>query len=417
MDLDELTRQKKLQSLSRKPAQEDSDIENSEANDAQLAEADSVIENPPINVEATVPTQTKQEPKQEPKQESESSSIDSSTARTIGRLAAGATPTLFALLSHNSTSRIIRANALAETQKQYAAGKPSKLVPIVGPSGEAIYETPEGAVFEKVYQKQAAKGGSAKPEYKTYYDTQTKTPVYAAIDVLGNVTSPGSNQNLNEHIKSGRLIPAVETTEFDKIKEASGREISAPREKFGTPNQGAKTMTTTSASQYGLSEGDFSKGNDLIKTSLARKAKVDDQNAMIDKANSLLNAGTTESIVQAAGVFKTAKIVTEEKISDIERADVTQEAGLLSRLADRLQTNITGEQRQSIINQMKTILKKIRDVNEQSKESIADEAVSTFTSSAYDKRDRENKLRFISSQLKPTLTSKKNDSWKLKYKK
>lgn len=88
---------------------------------------------------------------------------DSSTARTIGRLAAGATPTLFALLSDikgRGASASILARGIGETEAKYAAGKPSKLVPIVGPDGTPIYETPEGALGEKVYQKPTAQAGT-----------------------------------------------------------------------------------------------------------------------------------------------------------------------------------------------------------------------------------------------------------------
>lgn len=392
-----------MATLKRKPAQEDLAYDDVAAAEEAVPTSD-VVDNSAIDVVG------ESDKKQE---SSNSSNSDSRTNQAIGRMIAGATPTLFGMLFGPQQAE----RGIAQTQKFFAGGKTTKLVPIVGPDGSPIYETPEGAIGEKVYQKPAAKTGMSKPEYKTYYDTQTKMPVYGAIDISGNVTKPGSNELLNEYIRSGRIIPAVETTEFDKIKEASGKEVSAPREKFGIPSQAGRVMTTTSASKYGLSEGDFSKGNDLVKTVSARKAKVDDQNTMIDKANSLLSAGTKESIVQAAGVFKTAKIITEEKISDTERMAVTQEAGLLSRLADKLQTNITGEQRQSIVNQMKTILKKIKDVNESSKESIANEAINTFASSAYDRNDKENKIKFMSSQLKPEPVLKSKNDWKLKYKK
>jgi len=78
------------------------------------------------------------------------------TAQTVGRLAAGATPALFSFLfGPQQTER-----GIAQSQKFFAAGKPSKLVPIVGPEGTPIYETPEGAIGEKIVPKTTTKNGS-----------------------------------------------------------------------------------------------------------------------------------------------------------------------------------------------------------------------------------------------------------------
>ena len=97
-------------------------------------------------------------PKQEIQtQEPSSSKVDPQIARTIGRMVTGATPALFSFLFGPQSA----VHGMAQEQAQFAAGKPGKLVPIIGPDGVPVYETPEGAIGEKIAQK-AGKGTAPK---------------------------------------------------------------------------------------------------------------------------------------------------------------------------------------------------------------------------------------------------------------
>ena len=122
--------------IKRKPSQEDLAYDNDLAEAEKAVPTDDVVDSDIIDIAGE-------------SDRTQAPSSNNRQSQAIGRMVAGAAPTLFGFLFGPQQSE----RAIAQTQKFYAAGKPSKLVPIVGENGDAIYETPEGAIGEKVYQK------------------------------------------------------------------------------------------------------------------------------------------------------------------------------------------------------------------------------------------------------------------------
>lgn len=114
----------------------------------------------------------------EQKSNEPSFNMDSRTAQTIGRMVAGATPTLFGMLFGPQQAE----RGIAATQKFNAAGKASKLVPIVGTDGAPIYETPDAAIGEKVYQKPTKANATAAGSYQAGQGYNPKTKQYAQLN-------------------------------------------------------------------------------------------------------------------------------------------------------------------------------------------------------------------------------------------
>lgn len=146
----------------RQPAQEE------ETNDEQLSavddvlnQADESISNEPISIEA--------EKKEAPAVQAPKEQSSTRDAETIGRMVAGATPTLFGFLFGPSGA----ARGIQQSEKFYAAGKPSKLVPVVGPEGKPVYETPEGALGQEAYQKPIRGAAGMVPKPASFYNPES----------------------------------------------------------------------------------------------------------------------------------------------------------------------------------------------------------------------------------------------------
>lgn len=107
------------------------------------------------------------------------------TAETIGRMVAGATPTLFGFLFGPQQSE----RGIAQTQKFYAGGKPSKLVPVVGEEGKPIYATPEEALGQEAYQKPSNAYGSSGKWIPGKTWTKNDKGVEQLVDTLTNNAS------------------------------------------------------------------------------------------------------------------------------------------------------------------------------------------------------------------------------------
>lgn len=133
-------------------------------------------------------------------------------AETIGRMIAGATPTLFGMLFGPQQAE----RGIAQTKAFGAAGKPSKLVPVVGEGGKPIYETPEGALGQEVYQKPSA-GLSTTGKWlpgKTWIKDESGTE--QLTDTLtNNVSGAVINAITKEPIQSARsyITPKTYLTE------------------------------------------------------------------------------------------------------------------------------------------------------------------------------------------------------------
>lgn len=177
--------------MARKPSQEE-DL---------LDQADETLTGEPLDITAL----------ETDKPSSVPSSQDRS-AETIGRMVAGATPTLFGFLFGPQQSE----RGIAQTKAFGAAGKPSKLVPIVGPEGKPIYETPEGALGQEAYQKPSA-GFSSTGKWlpgKTWI--KDDKGVEQLTDTLtNNVTGAVVNAITKEPIQSARsyITPKTYLTE------------------------------------------------------------------------------------------------------------------------------------------------------------------------------------------------------------
>lgn len=155
----------------RTPAQEDLAYDDIRAAE-EAVPTDSVVDTDAIDIVGEAP-------EKDSKPSEPSSKIDSRAAQTIGRMVAGATPTLFGMLFGPQQAE----RGIAQTQKFGAAGKASKLVPIVGPDGAPIYETPDAAIGEKVYQKPMAKASiSATGSFQAGQGYNPKTKQYAQLN-------------------------------------------------------------------------------------------------------------------------------------------------------------------------------------------------------------------------------------------
>lgn len=175
----------------RKPSQED-DL---------LSQADESLQGEPMDITGLETDKPSTEPHAQDR-----------TAETIGRLVAGATPTLFGFLFGPQQSE----RGIKQTKEFYAGGKPSKLVPIVGPEGKPIYETPEGALGQEAYQKPSA-GFSSTGKWlpgKTWI--KDDKGVEQLTDTLtNNVTGAVVNAITKEPIQSARsyITPKTYLTE------------------------------------------------------------------------------------------------------------------------------------------------------------------------------------------------------------
>lgn len=372
MALQELKKKKVLSSLSRAPAQDElSDTlqyDDIAASDEALgATEDEVVDNSAMDLVGEASGQPKKP-----------SGSDPRMAETIGRMVAGATPTLFGMLFGPQQAE----RGIAATQKFNAAGKATKLLPVIGPDGEIIYETPDAAIGGRVPQKPVKTSTPAllKPEYQKYYDTETKKAVFASYDPnTKQVTQTGTDQVLNDKIASGQMIPAVETTDYDKVKSVTGQEVTLPREKFGTPLSQKPLITEQGlGSKAGISEYHVKEADNQILKLNTDLRPFTDNNVTIDSALANLNASRSESIAQAAGVFQAAKAISREKMTDADYNNITAEASLFAQLSGKLEQETSNKVRANLINQMKNALNRVKAVNNKYVSTIGEERRRNF---------------------------------------
>lgn len=176
-----------MATMKRKPSQEDLAYDDVTAAE-EAVPTDDAVDNSAMDLVGE--SDRKQEP-------TDPTASDSRTNQTIARMVAGATPTLFGMLFGPQQAE----RGIAQTQKFFAGGKPSKLVPIVGPDGTPIYETPEAAIGERVYQKPSIQAGTARPygkwlQGKTWIKKEDGTE-----ELVDTLTNNASNEVINAYTK------------------------------------------------------------------------------------------------------------------------------------------------------------------------------------------------------------------------
>jgi len=360
--------------MGRKPAQEDELLQQA---DESLNE-----DSNPIEIDGVIGD------KQDGQSKESSPSINPDA---ISRLVAGATPTLMGFLMGSSPA--MAANQIAQTKQTFEAGKPKKLVMVSGPDGQPIYEDSAMAVGEQPYVKpQRANTSGFKVE--KIQDPVTGKETYARVDLLNKTMEPLTYIE-GSQVARPNTFKGVSTTTY---KDEFGNLKTLQADQYGNIN-GNKTLSQGKGQQYGIREEDVKIGDKMAQEALRRAQPIYESKANIEGAMSLLNTNPSQAIEQAAGVFKTAKIVVNERISKEEKDFVTQAPSVFQRYADELATNITGEQRQYIISQMRSILSKMDEVNNHALAAMQDSYVTTFAGNSSTKDEYNKKYDYLSKQI------------------
>jgi len=275
----------------RKPAQEDLAYDDIAAAEEAIPTKDVVNSNP---MDIIGEFDKNQKP-------SESSGVDSRTAQSIGRMVAGATPTLFGMLFGPQQAE----RGIAATQKFNAAGKPSKLVPVIGPDGSPIYETPEAAVGEKFYQRPLRPSAAGLPQKTEFYNPETKRVEKGWADPIAKKYY---NAAMQEVPNAQQYIP----TEFKEASTAGGTKQFIPV----SPVSGGQAGPVISgppgeAAAKGLGSEQYKAGLDISKQFPKEIAplqqKIEYANASLKLLSSPDKATQAEGLKQAQQYLQDAK--------------------------------------------------------------------------------------------------------------
>lgn len=305
---------------------------------------------------------------------------------TIARTITGATPALMGLLM--GASPAMAENQIKEGQAYYSAGTPKKTVLTMGPDGKPVYTDIRDSIGKQAYTKplKAAAGGASKVQ--NYLDESGVERIGSWIG--GKVYDSSGKEVLNPRTSKGLEIKET-TDEYGNV-------ILRGFDSLGR-SQNLLTASTGKGAPVGIRQDDVARFDEVKKNTNIEKAPLIENQNNIKVAMSLLDSDPSKAIVQAAGVFKTAKVVTAEKISGDEKKYVTEAPSMFQNFADKLATNITGEQKQYIISQMKEILRRVGKANDNALNSVEDRYVESFASGAKDKNEYEKMRQYASKQL------------------
>jgi hypothetical protein len=367
----------------RKPSQED-DI--SAAEDAVPTDSadESVIE-PMMELEGNEkvpPAEVKQPGTQ----------IDSKTNATIARAFTGATPALMGMLF--GASPLMAEDQIIQGQKFYAGGVPKKMVLTKGPNGQPVYTDVREAAGEDAWTKPTAvrPPSAAGLKQQTYINRETNEPVFTTLDPRTGVSKVNTT---GEVITLDKYKPAVETTSPIQYEGLKGEKAIAERNKYIPGMQKGAQLAEGLGERYKLPKHEVELGEKYAeKTAVEMKPYIEGR-ANIKAALEMIQRDpkSDNAVVQAAGIFRTAKLIVNERISDQERGFVTQAPGMLDDLANRIATGVTGAQRESILSQMRQILTHLDKVQEDSARVVQDTNVLAYSGG------EKNKAKYLQDRI------------------
>lgn len=327
----------------------------------------------------------KETPPSEPLKPSKPMVQDSSTAQAIGRMVTGATPTLFSFLFGPQQAE----KGISQTEKTFAAGKPAKLLQIIGKDGSPVYETPEGAIGEKVPQKQAKPSGASGLSNLNLVDRVSGKPTVGILDKSsGTIREAGTGVPLS----MDKYAPAIDTRDTVKVTDVQGNESIKTLPKFGSM-QSDVPLSKGYGSQYGLATEDVKNGNQMAQSYLKDSKAVYDSKASLRSAMDLLNSPDTDPIKQSAGIFRTAKAIVNERISDQERGVVTLPPGLLENLTNKIDAAMSNRNPQETLKQLRGVLIDLDSANDKALASMQDRYIQAYAAGD------EKKAKFLSDKI------------------
>ncbi len=311
-------------------------------------------------------------------------------ASTVARAVTGATPALMGLLF--GASPLTAEDQIQQGQKFYANGTPKKLVMTKGPDGQPIYTDAREAVGEEAWTKPVA----------------TRPPGASGLQTVDLVSRDGTKStkaivnkmaNTLTEVATGRQLsmddwqPPVELSTYQKSKQLSGQDTVTPINKFGPTKPVA--LNQGLGQQYNLPEQEVQLGNKYAEKTAREMRPYIEGRATVKGALDLLenDPKNDNAIIQAAGIFRTAKLVVNERISDNEREFVQSAPGVLDNLANKIATGVTGAQRDSILTQMRHILIKLDKVQEDSAKAVQDTNIMAYSGG------EKNKVKYLSDRI------------------
>jgi len=348
---------------------EDYSADKSEQAEPLEVEAESVKKNPPLEESKTT-----------------SSPMADQDKASFARAITGATPALMGLLM--GASPAMAESQIKEGQAYYSSGTTKKTVLTMGPDGKPVYTDVRDSIGKQAYTKPSTAAAGGAPKVQNYLDENGVERIGSWVG--GKVYDSNGKEVLNPRTSKG--------LELKEIKDEYGNVTYRGFDPLGR-SQNLLTASTGKGAPVGIREDDVVRFDEVKKNANAEKTPLIESQNNIKIAMSLLDSDPSKAIVQAGGVFKTAKVITAEKISGDEKKYVTEAPSVFQNFADKLATDITGEQRQYIISQMKEILRRVGKANDSALNSVEDRHVESFASGAKDKNEYEKMRQYASKQL------------------
>ena len=309
--------------------------------------------------------------------------MDQQSALALSRGLAGAAPALMGFLFGASPATV--ESQLKEQQAYYKAGKPGKLVMTKGPNGEPIYQDASMAVGEQAWQKpgKAAAGASYAPI--TYKNEQGLEAIGRFNKATGQVEQPTTGAPVENAVK-------YQAPQYKEVTDEQGNKkiISIG------PTSSVKNIATTSkglGAKYNLREDEVQEGDKYAAKYLQDAKPIYESKTSLKGAMQLLNAPDADALTQSAGIFRTAKAIVNERISDQERGFVTMPPGVLEGLMQKIETIATNKNPQEKLRQLRSVLLELDKTNDMALSSLQDRNVKTY--SAGDAR----KAKYLSDKI------------------
>jgi len=306
----------------------------------------------------------------------------------LARGLTGAAPALMGFLF--GASPAMAENQIKEAQSYYKAGTPSKLVLTKGPDGQPIYSDAREAVNKEAYQKPATQKGPSGAGLQTV-DLVSRDGTRATKALINKAANTMIEVGSNRVLSPDEWQPPVQTSEMKSTKDIYGSERIVPVKKFG--EQQAQTLSSGIGAKYNIPEKEVAIGEQMAQKYLQDSKPIYESKVSLKGAINLLNAPDEDAITQLAGVFRTAKAIVNERLSDKELGAVTLPPGLLEGIQHKMETVLTNKNPQEKLRQLRGVLVELDSVNNLAINSMQDRYVNTY--SAGDK----NKAKFLADKI------------------
>ena len=349
--------------------------------DEDMAASDEVIgetiDNEPIELVG------EQAPDRKPAIEDNSRFSDQEKSATA-RMFTGAAPALMGLLF--GASPLTAENQIKEGQSFYAGGVPKKTVLTRGPNGEPIYTDVRESIGKEAWAKPvAAKSGPGMSPI-TYKNAQGLEAIGFADKARAKVIDT-----------SGNVIENPVKYQAPKYQEVTDERGNKKIIAIG-PTSDVNTIANTASglgAKYNLREDEVKSGDKLAEIYTRDAKPIYDSKVSLKGAMQLLNAPDADAITQAAGIFRTAKAIVNERISDQERGVVTLPPGLTDKLSQQIELIATNKNPQEQLRQLRAVLIELDKANDLALSSMQDRYVNQFSNGGSDK----SKAKYLSDKI------------------